>query len=433
MIELHHQQANHTTTSKDADTAAFRSETGGSDGTASSAKVAAASLRRGCEETRGNGSALVGDHREPARWLVHARYAALSTTAVLLTLACPGGATPLSAEDNRESTTMAQLVAAVYLLTLAAFCAVHFRDPGYISSDMLEAMEDGLSLMGYDDEEGGNNNNKDSNDKVDVNNRKAVESVALKSHTVRSRKDVCSSSSTTNPNEEVHVFDPLSPPSAQLSLSNERTSNGHDKGNNDDENYFRGTRRKFCDICHFAPPLRSHHCKQCDRCVATFDHHCALVGACIGEKNHCIFWWFLLLQATGFVLCCHVVGSSRLGASTLLFHGFQWDAVRVVVAKLYLYPLCALSVFMLWLHSFFALSNMTSFECYKGPRHLDYLKGTEEMDLPFSKGCMRNLKSFCCDHYHSTQPKLWHAPGKIVRDSEDWWEHPWRNKYWSCC
>ncbi|CAN0293884.1 unnamed protein product [Hapterophycus canaliculatus] len=38
-------------------------------------------------------------------------------------------------------------------------------------------------------------------------------------------------------------------------------------------------------------PLRSHHCRQCGLCVATFDHHCGVIGTCIGERNHCRFWW----------------------------------------------------------------------------------------------------------------------------------------------
>jgi hypothetical protein len=45
---------------------------------------------------------------------------------------------------------------------------------------------------------------------------------------------------------------------------------------------------------------------------------------------------------------------------------------------------------------------------------------------------------FCCTtagtvSSSSWTPVLWYPPGKIVRDSEDWWEHPWQNKYWSCC
>jgi hypothetical protein len=66
------------------------------------------------------------------------------------------------------------------------------------------------------------------------------------------------------------------------------------------------------------------------------------------------------------------------------------------------------------------------------------------MDLPFSKGVIDNLRHFCCQRdalcsYLASggtakwTPEKWLPPGKIIRDSEDWWEHPWQNKYWSCC
>jgi hypothetical protein len=51
-------------------------------------------------------------------------------------------------------------------------------------------------------------------------------------------------------------------------------------------------------------------------------------------------------------------------------------------------------------------------------------------------------QSTCCRHQQRHRsssssskwtPQLWEKPGPIVRDSPDWWNHPWKNKYWSCC
>ena len=92
-------------------------------------------------------------------------------------------------------------------------------------------------------------------------------------------------------------------------------------------------------------------------------------------------------------------------------------------------------------------SSSTSFEMTKGAEHLEYLRGTRDCDLPFGKGLRKNIGMFCClrdawtapcnGRWGSSlarwSPILWKVPDRIVRDSEDWWAHPWQNKYWSCC
>ena len=31
------------------------------------------------------------------------------------------------------------------------------------------------------------------------------------------------------------------------------------------------------------------------------------------------------------------------------------------------------------------------------------------------------------------KPIMWRMPRRIIRDSDDWFSHPWENKYYSCC
>ena len=386
--------------------------------------------------------------RRDPKWLVIVRYVSLSTVAVLLTITCPGN-TCLWTSSGKNTTVaggkrgehelqyneLAKIIA-IYVLVETAFFVLSNSDPGYLTAEMLSNHlddDDGLSLLvGYEDnnkeEDGPQQQNLEDEEEKDVEKT----SLTLDKAATRSRHFSSSAKNHnvgTLMNDATAVVDPLS----------KQTHSDDDKSTNN-EYFFQGTRRKICEICQFAPPLRSHHCRQCNRCVATFDHHCNLIGKCVGERNHCRFWYFLVLQYAGFWICCNVVGSSQLGLTTLLFHqqDFGWDAMQVVIAKLYLYPLTAFAFIMLIIHTVFSISNSTTFECNKGPRHLEYLKGTREMDLPFSKGIRHNLRAFCCQRDGAVattpwKPTLWQAPGRIVRDSEDWWEHPWQNKYWSCC
>ena len=53
---------------------------------------------------------------------------------------------------------------------------------------------------------------------------------------------------------------------------------------------------RYCTVCNMDQPLRTKHCKQCEKCVATYDHHCPWVGNCIGERSRPFFYLFLLFQ-----------------------------------------------------------------------------------------------------------------------------------------
>mmetsp|Transcript_20537 Transcript_20537/g.44572 ORF Transcript_20537/g.44572 Transcript_20537/m.44572 type:complete len:497 (+) Transcript_20537:133-1623(+) len=248
------------------------------------------------------------------------------------------------------------------------------------------------------------------------------------------------------------------------------------------------TRRKYCSKCRIHPPLRSHHCNICNRCIATFDHHCLFLDTCIGERNHFRFWLFVLLNVICLNIALGIVGSAhniipKVNSSSLGMIGHHHSQgnlqleLRIgqailVISKLYMYTIYSIASLLWIIHTTIALlGNSTTFEMTKGPEHIDYLKGTSMMDYPFGRGLFYNIRIFvlrddvfrrikgfvngendclgmlgrisCCKVNKLIKsrkrdgdwwvPILWKMPECIDRESEDWWNHPWQNKYWSCC
>ncbi|TVY56058.1 Palmitoyltransferase akr1 [Lachnellula cervina] len=64
--------------------------------------------------------------------------------------------------------------------------------------------------------------------------------------------------------------------------------------------------QNFCVPCMVRQPLRSKHCKRCNRCVAKHDHHCPWVYNCIGVNNHRHFFLYLVTLEVGVLVLVRI-------------------------------------------------------------------------------------------------------------------------------
>ncbi|CAI8601159.1 unnamed protein product [Vicia faba] len=148
-----------------------------------------------------------------------------------------------------------------------------------------------------------------------------------------------------------------------------------------------------CTYCNVEQPPRAKHCHDCDKCVLQFDHHCVWLGNCIGQGNHCQFWWYLCEETavciwTGFLYLSHLMAHITM---------VWWqDAIMILL-------LIALSISLIFLlllllfHSYLILTNQTTYELVRR-RRISYLRAIPERVHPFSKGVCKNIYSFCCSY-----------------------------------
>ena len=64
---------------------------------------------------------------------------------------------------------------------------------------------------------------------------------------------------------------------------------------------------RHCAVCRIDQPLRTKHCRDCGKCIATHDHHCPWLGVCVGEKNKKRFYLYLVVQLIQLVWATAIV------------------------------------------------------------------------------------------------------------------------------
>ncbi|KXS21617.1 hypothetical protein M427DRAFT_150949 [Gonapodya prolifera JEL478] len=146
-----------------------------------------------------------------------------------------------------------------------------------------------------------------------------------------------------------------------------------------------------CGICCVSVPVRTRHCKSCNKCVADFDHHCPYLNTCIAGRNYQGF--LVLLSTTVWVSALSMLLSFRVFVALFTerdlfirtlsstWHTFGdenslWVLAGVlicfegVIALLVFVMSTALAIF----HAYLRVLGMTTFEYNTGVRSTSRLQ-----------------------------------------------------------
>ncbi len=84
---------------------------------------------------------------------------------------------------------------------------------------------------------------------------------------------------TTHNNEKPNILSTRLPLNllniSSISMRGDETKKNNSEEKEGDMIY---VERRYCTVCNIEQPIRSKHCKDCNRCVAQYDHHCPWVG-----------------------------------------------------------------------------------------------------------------------------------------------------------
>jgi len=301
-----------------------------------------------------------------------------------------GGLLFLDSDLRRQTLAYSWWAAGYYVLFLTVivqYCCTAGSSPGYLLDAIKEDQEfenrikaaaDGRSRLGGS-----------------LSAAEAGRSGRLSYHAAESSRTLGSSSQISRENGgSGHITEssPLLLNSSHLKRDTSSVSDGRHLVRASNSMHLSDGSNWRCRDCHLWQTLRTKHCHDCDKCVLRFDHHCTWLGTCVGQRNHCRFWWYIFLE-TSLVLWTIVLYIRALG----MVVGERWlveDSFELIVIIALCITECFLVTLLLF-HSFLILTNQTTWEMTRRKR-IPYLRELPERVHPFSRGLKANVYSFCC-------------------------------------
>lgn len=180
--------------------------------------------------------------------------------------------------------------------------------------------------------------------------------------------------------------------------------------------YLTNESHKVCPECVVVQPKRARHCTICRMCVFKYDHHCPWINNCIGARNICVFYCFLVLLWLDLAL---ILAGIVLGW-VFGFHGPHdiaeesvWKGLSLVVASAVAGFLGPLSL-LLWVQTRNLSLNRTTHErfAYTNREKSDSFSSQTGEN---SGCCLSNCASLCCDYAISVDVRVGRSMDRLDR------------------
>jgi len=148
----------------------------------------------------------------------------------------------------------------------------------------------------------------------------------------------------------------------------------------------KGDFKQICVVCRARRRMRSHHCKDCGRCVDRLDHHCPWIDNCVGLGNQRAFFCFIAVLL-GVITCFYYASMLYFvdvvwpllseGSFFGLFHaiatgalGPEFCTVLVLTASIFNMVWLAFVGALVARHTAYMAMNVTTFEVLVRPSHV---------------------------------------------------------------
>lgn len=176
----------------------------------------------------------------------------------------------------------------------------------------------------------------------------------------------------------------------------------------------KGDFKQVCVVCRARRKMRSHHCKECGRCVERLDHHCPWIDNCVGLGNQRSFYCFIVVLL---MTVCFFYQIIFLYAIDTVFPEIARSSFSGFIRNLFsgslglLYPLLVLicgAFDLIWVafvgalvarHTAYMIMNLTTYEVLVRPAHVQRRFPKNKGRFWFLQGCGFDSLQHCFDYW----------------------------------